>query len=183
MKLKGERIELRAAREPDRRKIFNWLARSDLTVTMMGPPDFPEYPPPSWENFCDDYTPSFFNSSGDGQGRQFVILFHGEEVGTIGYDLLDRIKNRAVLDIWMRAQEYCGHGYGPDALNTLCGYLHDVFGITRFIISPSARNKRAIAAYQKAGFVLKSVLTRAQQVKEFGFSEYDDNVLMIKVIE
>jgi RimJ/RimL family protein N-acetyltransferase len=83
----------------------------------------------------------------------------------------------------MRAQEYCGHGYGPDALNTLCGYLHDVFGITRFIISPSARNKRAIAAYQKAGFVLKSVLTRAQQVKEFGFSEYDDNVLMIKVIE
>jgi diamine N-acetyltransferase len=183
MKLKGERIELRAARKPDRRKIFNWLTKSDLTIAMMGPPDFPEYPPPSWENFCDDYTLSFFNSSGDGKGRQFIILFQGEEVGTVGYDLLDRKNNRVVLDIWMKAQEYCGYGYGPDALNTLCRYIHGAFGITRFVICPSARNKRAIAAYQKAGFTLKSVMSRTQQEKEFGFSEYDDNVLMIKEIE
>ena len=149
----------------------------------MGDPNFPDLPPPSWKDFCQDYTPSFFNLSGDGQGRQFIILFQGKEVGTIGYDLLDRAKNRVVLDIWMRAQKYCGHGYGPDALNTLCRHIHGMFGIKKFIISPSARNKRAIAAYQKAGFILKSVMNRLQQEKEFGFSEYDDNVFMIKVME
>jgi len=183
MKLKGNRIELHAARESDRKKIFNWLSRSDLTEWMMGVPNFPDLPPSSWMDFCQDYTPSFFNPSGDGQGRQFIILFQGKEVGTIGYDLLDQIKNRVVVDIWMRAQKYCGHGYGPDALSTLCRYIHGTFGIKTFIISPSARNKRAIAAYQKAGFILKSVMNRAQQEEEFGFSEYDDNVLMIKVME
>lgn len=149
----------------------------------MGPPDFPDLPPPCWDDFCQDYAPSFFNSSGDGRGRQFIILFQGKGVGTIGYDLLDQVKSRVVLDIWMRAQKYCGYGYGPDALNTLCRYIHEMFGIKKFIISPSVRNKRAIAAYQKAGFILKSVMSRAQQEKEFGFSEYDDNVLMIKEIE
>lgn len=183
MKIKGDRVELRPARESDRRKIFNWLTRSDLTGRMMGPPDYPDHPPPSWEAFCRDYTPAFFIPSGDGQGRQFVIVFQGKEVGTIGYDLLDRKQNRVVLDIWMRAEKYCGQGHGSDALKVLCQHIHKTYGITRFIISPSARNSQAIAAYQKAGFTLQSVINRSQQEKEFGLSEYDDNVLMIKKME
>ena len=55
-----------------------------------------------------------------------------------------------------------------------------MYGITNFIISPSARNKRAIAAYKKAGFEYVKTLNKEEQEKEFGQAEYDDNVLMKK---
>ena len=180
MNICGDKVELRPARKSDRKKIFYWLTQSDLTSSVMGPPHYPDHPIPSWDEFCKDYTDSFFNSTGDGKGRNYIITAGGEEIGTIGYDLLDKKKNRVLLDIWMRAEEYCGHGYGSDALKTLSSYINRIFGITNIIISPSARNKRAIAAYRKAGFKYVSVITKEEQEKEFGLSEFDDNVIMIK---
>ena len=79
-------------------------------------------------------------------------------------------------------KKYCGYGYGSDALNTLCKYIHKTYGITNFIISPSARNKRAIAAYKKAGFEYVKIINKEEQEKEFGKSEYDDNIMMIKTL-
>ena len=180
MKISGNKIELKLARESDRKKIYIWLAQSDLTSSMMGPPDYPDYPIPSWEEFCGDYTLFFFNASGDGKGRNYIIVVNDEEVGTIGYDLLDKKKDRVVLDVWMSTEKYCGHGYGSDALNTLCNHIHKIYGITNFIIAPSARNKRAIAAYKKAGFEYVSTISKEEQEKEFGKSEFDDNIIMIK---
>jgi len=180
MIISGDRIKLRPAQESDRNKIYTWLAQSDLTSSMMGPPDYPDHLIPSWEEFCEDYTLSFFNSSGDGKGKNYIIVVNDEEVGTIGYDLLDKKKDRVVLDVWMSTEKYCGHGYGSDALNTICNHIHKIYGITNFIITPSARNKRAIAAYKKAGFEYVSTISKEEQEKEFGKSEYDDNIIMIK---
>ena len=180
MLITGKKIELSPAQESNRIIIYSWLTQSDLTSSMMGPPHYPDHPILSWEEFCNDYTPSFFNDSGNGKGRVFIITANNEDVGTVGYDLLDKQKDRVVLDIWMKSETYCGHGYGSDALNTFCNYIHKEYGITNFIISPSARNKRAIAAYKKAGFEYIRILNKAEQEKEFGLSECDDNVLMIK---
>lgn len=182
MAIKGSIIDIKPASEADRKKIYLWLTHSDLTPSMMGPPDYPDHSIPTWEEFCEDYTLSFFNDSGDGKGRNYIITVNGKEVGTVGYDLLDNKKNRAVLDVWMRAEKYCGYGYGSDALETLCNYVHKTYGITNFIISPSARNKRAIAAYKKAGFKYASTISKEEQEKEFGKSEFNDNIIMKKVI-
>lgn len=156
------------------------VTQSDLTSSMFGMPNYPDHSIPTWEEFCEDYIPHFFNSSGDGKGRNFIIIAGDKDIGTIGYDLLDKKKDRVVLDIWLRAEIYCGLGYGSDALNILCDCLHKTYGITNCIISSSARNKRAIAAYQKCGFEYVSTMSREEQEKEFGQSEYDDNILMIK---
>lgn len=180
MNIPGTGIRLMPAREADRRKIYRWLCKSDLTSSMMGPPENPEHPVPTWKEFCDQYPLSFFNSSGDGTGRVFIIVADSEEVGTVGYDLLDAKRDRVVLDIWMKAERYCGHGYGSDALNALSLCLNKNYGIRNFLISPSARNKRAIAAYKKAGFETVKVMDKKEQEKEFGLSEYDENVFMIK---
>ena len=180
MKITGNIIEIKPAQESDRENIYAWLAQSDLTYSMMGPPYYPDNPIPSWEEFCEDYTLSFFNALGDGKGRNYIITINNEDVGTVGYDLLDKEKDRVVLDIWMRSEKYCGHGYGSDALGALCNYIHKKYGITNFIISPSARNERAIAAYKKAGFEVIKTLNKEEQEKEFGLSEYDDNILMTK---
>jgi diamine N-acetyltransferase len=180
MKIIGNNIELIPARESDREKIYTWLAKSNITPCIMGQPDYPDHPIPTWDEFCNDYATSFFNASGDGKGRNYIITIHGEEIGTIGYDLLDKQRDRVLLDIWMRAEKFCGHGFGSDALTTLCNYIHKRYGITNFVISPSARNKRAIAAYKKAGFKYVKILHREEQIDEFGQAEYDDNILMVK---
>jgi RimJ/RimL family protein N-acetyltransferase len=176
----GNKIKLIPAIEPDREKIYNWLCKSDLTSSVMGPPKYPEYPIPTYEEFCEEYPLPFFNSSGDGLGRVFIIITDDNEAGTIGYDLLDKEKDRVVLDIWMKAEQYCNHGYGSDALNTLSTYIYKNYGITNFLISPSIRNKRAVAAYKKAGFECVKTMNKEEQEKEFGLSEYDDNILMVK---
>ncbi len=180
MEIIGNKIKLIPAKEPDREKIYSWLCRSDLTSSVMGPPNYPEHPIPTLEDFCNEYPLSFFNMAGDGKGRVFIIVANGEEVGTVGYDLLNKEKSKVVLDIWMKAVQYCGHGYGSDALNALSAYLHGNFAITNFLISPSKRNERAVAAYKKAGFEYVKTMDKREQEKEFGISEYNDNVLMIK---
>ncbi|MBU2511964.1 GNAT family N-acetyltransferase [bacterium] len=180
MKIIGKKIELVPAKEADREKIFSWLTQSDLTSSMLGEPNYPDHPIPSWEEFCTDYTSDFFSTSGDGKGRNYIILLNDMEIGTIGYDLLDKIKNRVVLDIWMKSEEYCGKGYGSESLDTLCKYINKTYNITNFVISPSTNNKRAIAAYMKTGFEIIKTLTKEEQEKEFGIAEYNENILMIK---
>ena len=180
MKIKGKKIELKPAQESDRQKVYGWLCQSDVTASAMGPPVYPEQPVPTLDEFCSEYPLSFFNETGNGSGRVFLIIANGDEVGSVGYDLLDREKDRVVLDIWMKSETHCGQGYGSDALEALSGYLHKTFGIGTVIISPSARNARAIAAYKKAGFVFIKILNKKEQEDEFGISEYYDNVLMIK---
>jgi diamine N-acetyltransferase len=180
MEIAGNKIKLIPAKESDREKIYNWLCKSDLTPSIMGFPKYPEHPIPTYEKFCNEYPLFFFNESGDGIGRVFIIVANGNKVGTVGYDLLDKRKNRVVLDIWMKAEQYCGHGYGSDALNALSAYIHENYAITDFLISPSKRNKRAVAAYKKAGFEYVKIIDKKEQEEEFGLSEYDDNVLMVK---
>jgi RimJ/RimL family protein N-acetyltransferase len=57
------------------------------------------------------------------------------------------------LDIWMNSEAHCGNGYGTDALVALSEYLHEARGIHTLIMRPSARNARAVRAYNKAGFM------------------------------
>ena len=183
MVIAGKKVKLRLARISDRKKIFLWLTHSDVTPLMMGLPYYPDLPIPTWKEFCADYKPHFFNSSGEGKGKDYIIIANGnEEVGTVRYDVLDKKKSGVVLDLWMRATKYCGFGFGSDALNTLCDYLHQRYGVANFVISSSGRNKQAIASYQKCGFKCVSKPSKKIQKKDFGISACADNIIMIKKI-
>ena len=179
MMTRGALVTLRPAREDDRRAIYEWLAESDLTSSMLGPPHFPDAPVPSWEQFCEDYGPHFFDGTRPEVGRSFLIEVAGETVGHINYDGLDFARSLAELDIWLRSSEVCGRGYGSDALVALSRDLHETFGVTEFILRPSQRNARAIRAYSKAGFV-RLPLTNEQQARIYGPGDYSDTVVMHK---
>jgi len=174
MRIKCKTVSLRVARFSERRKVFEWLTHSDVTPSMMGEPRYPDHPLPSWDEFRKDYTEGFFDEHGDEKGRNYIIL-HGEcEVGTVGYDNLDRQERSVDLDIWMKAETYCGHGFGPDALKGLVDYLHGHYGITTFRVDPSARNARALRAFEKAGFRMADVHLRDRS------PDYADQVLMVR---
>jgi diamine N-acetyltransferase len=179
MVIKGVITTLSPAIISDREKIFKWLTQSDVTSSMMGSPDYSDHPIPTWEEFKNDYREMFFNDSGNGKGRHFIIIAGETEVGTIGYDGMDRRKSIAELDIWIKENQYCGQGYGTDALNALTTCLFKEYEIENFIIRPSVRNKRAVRAYSKAGFTIMH-LSREEQIRQFGQGDYADTVTLMK---
>ena len=176
--LKKEKgISLRPARPDDKRSIYNWLAHSNLTHMMLGPPTFPDAPVPDWEEFTEDYPPYFFDGSQPLKGRCFIICLEEEVVGQINHDKITGSPLYTELDIWLKDSKYTGKGYGTQAIVSLCNYLQKTFNCEEFRISPSRRNPNAIRSYIKAGFVESSV------IPDDFIPDYDDNVFMIKRIE
>jgi RimJ/RimL family protein N-acetyltransferase len=179
--LRGRRIILSPASAEDARPIYEWLACSDLTATMLGPPTYPELPVPTWEQFRADYLDHFFDGSSPELGRCFVIRVEGEQMGQVNYnDIQERGgRKRVELDIWLSGSADCGHGFGPEALDVLCRHLAERFGVRDFMVQPSARNPRAIRAYEKAGFV-RIGMDGDRAREQWGPSDYFDSVYMVR---
>ena len=177
------KIHLRRAVLTDRPIIYEWLAKSNLTKSMLGEPHFPDALIPSFEEFINEFSDDFFTDDIKSSGKCFVISNGNDEVGTLCYDLLNLRKKWVVLDIWLRDEKYCGKGYGSEALKLLCLYLFKTMSINNFYIAPSKRNSRAIKAYEKAGFIkLKMNRTKAMNKFAIDIFDYDDNVVMKKYI-
>ena len=88
------------------------MAASDATPMMMGPPQLPDHPILTWQEFCADYTERFFCPEGDGFGRLFVICAEQRDIGCISYDGLENWRGIAELDIWIGSSTGWGHGWG-----------------------------------------------------------------------
>lgn len=174
-------ISLRPAVASDRRQVYEWLAKSDVTPSMMGPPDYPDLSIPTWEEFCADYLPHYFDDSEPLFGRCFIIVADGQDVGVVCYNAIGEQRRFTELDIWLRAEVDCGKGYGSDALRHLCAHVREAYGVDEIIVRPSKRNRRAIAAYRRAGFELLP-LTHAEQRMKFGEGDCEDSVVLLKRI-
>ncbi len=174
-------ISLRPAVASDRRQVYEWLAKSDVTPSMMGPPDYPDLSIPTWEEFCADYVPHYFDDSEPLSGRCFIIVSEGQDVGVVCHNAIDEQRRLTELDIWLRSEADCGKGHGSNALRLLCEALHEAYGVAEFIIRPSKRNRRAIGAYQRAGFELLP-LSPTEQHRRFGDGDYADAVVLWKRI-
>jgi diamine N-acetyltransferase len=181
--IRGHRVVLRPATVEDKRSIYEWLACSDVTPVLIGPPTYPEEAIPSWEEFRAGFEDYYFDDSAPHLGRCYLILVDGEPVGEVNSnDIHERDgRKRVELDIWLRSESCCGKGYGTDALDALCLHLTRQFGVQDFMVQPSARNPRAIRAYEKIGFVrLGLSLEEAREV--WGPSDHIDSVYMVRTI-
>lgn len=170
----GEGVVLRPAEEADAHPVYEWLAESDVTAAMLGGPTFPETPAPTWDEFRADYDAHFWGEGRPTEGS-YIIEVAGRPVGHVEYAVIR--EGTAELDIWLRSEAACGHGYGPAALRALTAALHDELGVREFIMRPSARNPRAIAAYRKAGFELVGASPK-EQTERYGPGDYPDAVLL-----
>ena len=178
---KNALVSLRPACLADRESIYQWLTCSDVTASIMGPPNFPDHPVPSFAQFCKEYPPFFFDGSQPERGRCFVLLVNGQPVGQINHDRICPEKHRTELDIWLSCNAVCGVGYGTDAIKLLCTWLHKQHSVEEFVISPSARNTRAIRAYEKAGFCRVQGSTAGLSA-EYGEGDYSDTVVLVRRI-
>jgi RimJ/RimL family protein N-acetyltransferase len=176
-------VVLRPAEPEDERQIFDWLFRSDVTSALLGPPLYPERPLPLPGEPGETFDPHYLDGSAPELGRSFLILVDGDAVGQVNYnDIVVRNGKRGTeLDIWLRSESVCGLGYGSDALEALCLYLHMQMGVQEFMVQPSARNPRAIRAYEKIGFTRINLPIEHARVI-WGPNDYVDSVYMVKTI-
>jgi diamine N-acetyltransferase len=181
--LRGLRVGLRRAAAEDAPRAWRWLAQSDLTPRRLGPPLFPDHPPPSYAAFCNDFAPHFFDGSLPYEGRGFVIrgLREGRDVGFIAHDRLDVLNDVACLDLWLADGAVAGRGYGSEAIDLLCRWLQSERGINRFLLRPSRRNVRALRAMRRAGF-RETDLPATQVLDKLALprGEYADEVLLFR---
>ncbi len=171
-------IKIRHAKIIEKEKTYNWLCLSDTTSMHMGEPDYPESPVPDWIQFQHDFEDFYYLESGNNKGSVMIIENDDEEIGCLCYACFHLKPNRAELDIWLNTKRHCGKGYGPQTLQLLIEYLTKR-DINKFIIRPSEKNLRAIAAYERAGFILatdkeKTVNEYLQKecVEEYGAGDY-----------
>jgi diamine N-acetyltransferase len=163
----------------DRRPVYEWMAHSDGTQAMMGPPLYPDVPADTWEEFIADYEEYFFDGSAPEKGRSYIIEVDGEPIGHTNYYTLSA--GVAELDIWLVGERLTGKGYGSEALVALTEHLRTELGYRTFVIRPSARNPRAVRAYEKAGFEIVK-MSLEEQTAAWGEPDYDDAVPMRKTM-
>jgi RimJ/RimL family protein N-acetyltransferase len=176
--IRADKVALRPAVDADKRMIYEWAHHSDIAHWLHWPPkDRIE----TYQEWCEDWKPHYFNDEEPRRGRLFVIMRDDEPIGATAYNTIDDENNRVEVDIWMSCEKNCEKGHGPDALRALIKYLHQTHGVDQAWLQPSAQNPRAIRAYEKAGF-RRVDITPEEAVKEYGPRDYEDSVVMVNNI-
>ena len=142
---------------------------------MMGPPDFSDQMPPTWEEFIEDYKEFYFDDTKPKAGRSFIILLEEDPIGQINYNEI-YFDGSTEIDIWMSSSQFTGLGYGTTAIGLLCEILKEKFECDEVFIAPSLRNIRAIKSYRKSGFQPWSY------PPAWFVPDYDDAYLMRKLL-
>jgi len=172
-----KKLTLRPATLEDKTRIFNWLTNSNLTKEMLGPPNFPDAPIPSWEEFTADYVDHYFDGSQPLLGRCFIIEYNNQEIGQINYNNIDRIEKSTEIDIWLADSRYAGQGLGTEGIIVFCDYLRENLGCEKIYIAPSGRNASAIKSYKKAGFF------ETRNLPENFIPDYSDTIVLMKTFD
>ena len=172
---KGERVDVRPATLADRWMVWEWSELSDVAPLLMSSE---QDGPSSFDDWCAGWEEYYFTDESPERGRGFIILFDETPVGFVAYNDINPQHRRTELDIWMSGEARCNKGHGPDALRALCGYLYSQIGIRKIYIQPSARNPRAVHAYEKAGF--ERCPASVEEIEAvLGGADHHDSVLMI----
>src|SRR5882724_3306417 len=179
----GPKVSLRHAEPADRERAYEWYARSDLTPAFLGVPLYPDHPVPSYEAFCDDYLPFFFDGTRPFDGRALMIRADGADVGFLSHGPISLLHDVVEIDLWFGARAFGGKGRGAEALALACAWMQATFGIDRFLLRPSRRNVHALRAMRRAGF-RETDLAPAQVVKQLQLppGEYADEVLLFRTL-
>ncbi len=105
-----------------------------------------------------------------------VVLREGERpIGTVGlHDVAPACERTATVGIAIGEKDCWGQGYGAEALGLLLEHAFDELNLHRVGLTVYAHNPRALACYEKLGFVREGAWREAHFVD----GRYVDEVLM-----
>ncbi|NQX11163.1 GNAT family N-acetyltransferase [Microbacteriaceae bacterium VKM Ac-2855] len=163
--LEGERIRLRSLADPDLPALVRWWADPAWAVLQQG-----AIRPQRAEQIAELFRSWSINSDASAVG--FSVEAGGQLIGHValfGAALPTRI---GTLGIVIRP-EFVSKGLGTEALRTVLRYGFAEMGLNKVELRVWSFNERAIAAYEKAGFVREGV----RRAATFHSGAFHDEVL------
>ena len=98
----------------------------------------------------------------------------GEHIGNINFHETSAEQRKARLGVVIGEKAYWSKGYGTDAMLTLLRFAFDEMSLHRIDLTVIAENARAIACYEKCGFVQEVRMRRSV----FSRGTYVDHLVM-----
>jgi len=155
MIIQGEKVALRPMEPEEVTLIHLWANNPDALPFWYGEKK-------TLEEIKGDWKSHYFSDNNPYTGRCFAILKGknpvGKPIGMINYNRIDRDNRSVDIDMIIGKAKDWGQGYGSDALKTFARYLFDRFDLNRIWLGSYIYNKRAIRAYEKAGFKKEGLL-------------------------
>ena len=143
----GNKITLREFRSEDITGMRAWVTDDQVTCFLSGA----FVKPNTWEQ-TEQYLNSILN--GDAGGVRLVIAENGslKYLGQCDLMFIDNIVRKAELAIVI-GREHHGQGYGEEAIKLLLDFGFNQMNLNRIYLRVFEDNKRAIALYERCGFV------------------------------
>ncbi|UWG98864.1 GNAT family N-acetyltransferase [Dehalobacter sp. DCM] len=163
--LKGTRTWIRPLDPEDLDSLYDWY----------NDPEFSYYTSGNWPLATllrrEEIERRFYDED---PNRYAITDLEGRLIGTIGFDQVNIPARSARLFIGIGDKLLWGKGYGSDALRTFIRYLFRQWNFHRLTVETWKRNERAVACYEKLGFVTEGILRDAYYVD----GEYEDAILL-----
>lgn len=166
--LAGDLVMLRAVRDDDLGLLASWWNSPAIAVFQNGGSIQPKP-----EAATIELIRGFSKNDGDNCGFAVVAKATGELVGHVGLHSVQP-KNRDATFGIMLGPDFLDQGYGTDATRVLLRFGFLELNLHRISLGVFAFNPRAIAAYEKAGFVVEG--RRREAIYRAG--TWHDEVLM-----
>ena len=103
-----------------------------------------------------------------------IALVEGRRIGSISFHDILESNRRATMAIGISLASDMNKGYGTEAIKLLLVHGFGAMTLHRIDLRVLARNKRAIRAYEKCGFVSEGVEREAALID----GEWEDDVFM-----
>ena len=170
--IKGDKVRLRAVEKADLPKIWQWRNDDEVMYYWVFPgftismaeleQRFARYA----QVFEPTQVPRF---------REFIVeTLDGTAIGIMAYMHLGIRHRHAEVIIQLGEKDCWGQGYGTDAMMAFLDYLFNELNLNLVYLHTQPYNPRAIASYEKCGFVREGVLRQWYFVK----GQYHDSYLM-----
>jgi RimJ/RimL family protein N-acetyltransferase len=144
--IRGHRVTLREIQERDLPLILEWQNDPDVWWLMDYERHF------TLEDIVEDAERSAR------EGHPFVIEAEGRAIGRIGLNQFRERDKICSLYLFIGDHGVWGKGYGTDAVVTLLGWAFVTFDLHQIELWSLATNERAIALYERCGFLREADL-------------------------
>jgi RimJ/RimL family protein N-acetyltransferase len=177
------KVSLRRAVPDDRMRIYEWIARNDLSLTMTRGTRTFEHRVPTFDEFCTRHGQHFFTGARPLSGRALIISNETDDVGFVAYRNISLLKDVVELDVWLAGRRFQGQGLGSGSIMLACQWLQSEFGVNQFLLRPSRRNVHGLRAARRAGF-REAGIDGAEVRGKLGLGpgEYADEVLLFRTL-
>jgi RimJ/RimL family protein N-acetyltransferase len=162
--LSGDRVTLRpyaaGFTEAELAALYRWGCDDEL-LSLAGGSALDM----TFERFRDVFLRQLPGRNGERQQLFAILDETGEMIGRIGLFGFDDGAGSAELGIVIGERARWGHGYGPEAVDTLARFGFDALGLRKIVLYTYAENERAQHAFKSCGF------TPVRRLRRFSFEK------------